>query len=118
MNNKQKASAHSEERPGGRKRGGGGGGSSQPRPRGPGEEAGQVDEQPCGLSSSSLLQPRARPRLFLAGAEFSCSLGNSSPAPRQRPAGSFGEKPGSSVQAGAEREGPRSSRELEGYLGL
>ena len=56
-------------------------------------------------SSSSSFSLWARPRLFLAGAEFSCSLGNSSPAPGNAPAG-LGEKPGSSGPGGSREEGP------------
>lgn len=71
---------------------------------GPGEEVG-----PAWISGWPHPPPPPAlgpdPGLFLAGTEFSCSLGNSSPSPGYAPAG-LGEKPGRSlVQEGGE-EGP------------
>lgn len=74
-----------------------------------GEEVGQEGGRPARPPPPPALGPG--PGLFLAGAEFSCSLGNSSAAPGNAPAG-LGEKPGSSRpgrmgEEGREQQGAR-----------
>lgn len=96
-----------------------GGGHLQPRPWVQVKRWGREDKGlPCP-PPPPLLPPPALgpgPGLFLAGAEFSCSLGNSSPAPGNAPAG-LGEKPESSGPGGGEKR-MGCSKELEGYLGI
>lgn len=87
-------------------RSGGGGGYPKPRPwvqvkRCDGQDKG-LPHPPPPPAPPPLLALGPGPGLFLARAEFSCSLGNSSPAPGNAPAG-LGEKPESSGPGGGEK---------------